>query len=82
MIIFLYQVKEVIKLLWENEAPLCSFINDIQQRSPGTKAGHLMFFLDKILVPPIKFRPPSKGGDSVSSFMDKLSYYICGNYNQ
>lgn len=25
-----------------------------------------MFFLDSILVPPIRFRPPAKGGDSVS----------------
>ncbi|XP_031391419.1 DNA-directed RNA polymerase I subunit 1 [Punica granatum] len=58
-------VKELVKLLWENEARLCSFISDIQQQSTGTEAGHSMFFLETILVPPIKFRPPSKGGDSV-----------------
>lgn len=62
----IHQVKEIVKLLWENEVRLCSFISDIQQQSTGMEAGHSMFFLDAILVPPIKFRPPSKGGDSVS----------------
>lgn len=62
----IHQVKGIVKLLWENEARLCSFISDIQQQSTGTEPGHSMFFLDTILVPPIKFRPPSKGGDSVS----------------
>ncbi|XLR18943.1 hypothetical protein HN51_065620 [Arachis hypogaea] len=32
----------------------------------GKKAGHSMFFLENIFVPPIKFRPPTKGGDMVS----------------
>lgn len=29
-------------------------------------AGYFMFFLDAVLVPPIKFRPPARGADSVS----------------
>lgn len=32
----------------------------------GYMEGFLMFFLETILVPPIKFRPSAKGGDSVS----------------
>lgn len=58
----------MIKVLWDNEARLCSFISDIQQRNSGSGTGYSMFFLDTILVPPIKFRPPTKGGDSVSKF--------------
>lgn len=62
------QVKDILKLLWENEAGLCSFINNIQQHGSGEKKlGPAMFFLETILVPPIKFRPPTKGGDSVST---------------
>lgn len=56
--------------LWENEAELCSFISDIQQQhlaASGNRAGYSMFFLETVLVPPIKFRPPSKGQMSVSS---------------
>ncbi|XP_056171492.1 DNA-directed RNA polymerase I subunit 1 isoform X2 [Syzygium oleosum] len=59
------EVIEIMKLLWENEARLCSFISDIQQQGSGNRATHSMFFLGTVLVPPIKFRPPSKGGDSV-----------------
>ncbi|XP_024027231.1 DNA-directed RNA polymerase I subunit 1 [Morus notabilis] len=58
-------VKEMIRLLWENEIELCTYITDIQHQGIGNKADHSMFFLETILVPPIKFRPPSKGGDSV-----------------
>ncbi|XP_057982426.1 DNA-directed RNA polymerase I subunit 1 isoform X2 [Malania oleifera] len=61
-------VRVLMKKLWENEAMLCSFISDLQQARYGTyarKEGYSMFFLDTLLVPPIKFRPPSKGGDSV-----------------
>ncbi|XP_048138660.1 DNA-directed RNA polymerase I subunit 1 isoform X2 [Rhodamnia argentea] len=59
------EVNEIMRLLWDNEARLCSFISDIQQQGSGNKATHSMFFLGTVLVPPIKFRPPSKGGDSV-----------------
>ncbi len=62
------QVKDVLELLWENEARLCSFITDLQQQGcEKKKAGPSIFFLETILVPPIKFRPPTKGGDSVSN---------------
>lgn len=59
------EVKEIIRALWENEASLCSFICDIQQQSvniSGNNAGYSMFFLEAILVPPIKFRPATRGG--------------------
>ncbi|XP_061372755.1 DNA-directed RNA polymerase I subunit 1 [Gastrolobium bilobum] len=59
------QVKGILELLWENEARLCSYISDIQDKGFGKKAGHSMFFLENIFVPPIKFRPPTKGGDNV-----------------
>lgn len=59
------QVKDIVKLLWENESQLCSFISDIQQQGLQMKDAYSIFFLETILVPPIKFRPPSKGGDSV-----------------
>ncbi|XP_041024311.1 DNA-directed RNA polymerase I subunit 1 [Juglans microcarpa x Juglans regia] len=64
------EVKEIVKLLWENESQLCSFISDIQHqgfkvKDSEPKTDYSMFFLETILVPPIKFRPPSKGGDSV-----------------
>lgn len=39
----------------------------MQQQGFGKKAGHSIFFLGVVLVPPIKFRLPSKGGDSVST---------------
>ncbi|CAK9322867.1 unnamed protein product [Citrullus colocynthis] len=59
------EVKDILKRLWKNEATLCSFISDIRQQGHGNKAGHSIFFLESVLVPPIKFRPPAKGGDSV-----------------
>ncbi|MCD9640206.1 hypothetical protein HAX54_025388 [Datura stramonium] len=62
------QVRNIIEHLWENEAPLCTFFCDIQSQhrnTPDKVAGPSMFFLESILVPPIKFRPPAKGGDSV-----------------
>lgn len=57
----------MIKLLWKNESRLCSHISDIQDQGFGKKAGHSMFFLENIFVPPIKFRPPLKAGDNVST---------------
>ncbi|KAJ6912770.1 DNA-directed RNA polymerase I subunit 1 isoform X2 [Populus alba x Populus x berolinensis] len=60
------EAMDILKLLWKNEARLCSLMSDIQQQGVGKKkAGHSMFFLNTVLVPPIKFRPPTKGGDSV-----------------
>lgn len=71
-ILFLLQVKDILKDLWENEVELCSFISHIQHQGLEMKVGEMkedysMFFLETILVPPIKFRPPAKGGDSVST---------------
>ncbi|KAL6987100.1 DNA-directed RNA polymerase [Sarracenia purpurea var. burkii] len=62
------EVRDFIKQLWENEAHLCSFICDIQHEqfnTSGSRPGYFMFFMEAILVPPIKFRPAAKGGDSV-----------------
>ncbi|QCE05239.1 DNA-directed RNA polymerase I subunit RPA1 [Vigna unguiculata] len=59
------QVKGILELLWENETKLCSYITDIQDQGFGKKAGHSMFFLENIFVPPIKFRPPARAGDDV-----------------
>ncbi|PIN16683.1 DNA-directed RNA polymerase [Handroanthus impetiginosus] len=62
------EVRDILTRLWENETTLCSYICDIQQQQcnfSGKIAGYFMFFLETILVPPIKFRPPAKGGDSV-----------------
>ncbi|KAJ7976817.1 DNA-directed RNA polymerase subunit [Quillaja saponaria] len=67
------EVKDIIKLLWENEVRLCSLISDIQGQGLGDRAGHTMFFLETILVPPIKFRPPTKGGDSVMEHPQTVS---------
>ncbi|KAK1576819.1 hypothetical protein Q3G72_016726 [Acer saccharum] len=59
------EAKNIVKDLWKNEAELCSFISDMQQLGFGKTAGQCMFFLETVLVPPTKFRLPSKGGDSV-----------------
>ncbi|CAJ2654112.1 unnamed protein product [Trifolium pratense] len=60
------QVKQILEFLWENEARLCSHISDIQDQGFGKKAGHSMFFLENIFVPPIRFRPPLRAGDKVA----------------
>ncbi|GAB2269507.1 hypothetical protein Dimus_004424 [Dionaea muscipula] len=60
--LFPSQVMQILERLWENEARLCSFICDIQQQQPymhWKNAGYCMFFLKSILVPPLKYRPPS-----------------------
>ncbi|XP_073157128.1 DNA-directed RNA polymerase I subunit 1 [Henckelia pumila] len=61
------EVRDIVRRLWDNEAPLCSLICNIQQQCEQSEKiqGHYMFFLETILVPPIKFRPPAKGGDSI-----------------
>ncbi|KAJ6380976.1 hypothetical protein OIU77_029804 [Salix suchowensis] len=48
------EAMDILKLLWKDEARLCSLICDIQQQGVGKKkAGHSMFFLNTVLVPPI-----------------------------
>ncbi|KAI4300753.1 hypothetical protein L6164_034091 [Bauhinia variegata] len=54
------EVNDIVKSLWSNESRLCSCISDIQNKGFGKNAGHSMFFLETILVPPIKFRPRPK----------------------
>ncbi|XP_047337717.1 DNA-directed RNA polymerase I subunit 1-like isoform X2 [Impatiens glandulifera] len=64
-----YKAREILKRLWENEAPFCSFICNIQHNKHHNDSANVsnysMFFLESVLVPPTKFRPPAKGGDSV-----------------
>ncbi|CAA0812729.1 nuclear RNA polymerase A1 [Striga hermonthica] len=63
------EVRDIMLRLWENEPSLCAYINDIQQHEcelNGNRKGYSMFFLDTVLVPPIKFRPPAFGGESDS----------------
>nr|XP_043635531.1 DNA-directed RNA polymerase I subunit 1 [Erigeron canadensis] len=62
------RVISIIKDLWENEAGLCSYICDMQQEQfPGSfkSTSYSMFFIEALLVPPTKFRPAAKAGDSV-----------------
>ncbi|GER49429.1 DNA-directed RNA polymerase [Striga asiatica] len=62
------EVRDILRRLWENEAPLCSYLYDIQHREDkisGNATGYSMFFLENVLVPPIKFRPPAIAGHSV-----------------
>jgi len=57
------EIKEHLRLLWENESHICSLIWDIQQektKSWNQSQSHLMFFIEALLVPPSKFRPPNK----------------------
>ncbi|KAK1267042.1 DNA-directed RNA polymerase II subunit RPB1 [Acorus gramineus] len=60
------KVEEILRKLWENEAHFCSLICDIQQensRLSMKSSSYDMFFLNALLVPPNKFRPPAKGGE-------------------
>ncbi|CAH8362128.1 unnamed protein product [Eruca vesicaria subsp. sativa] len=58
------EVKEILEGLWDNEYEFCSFIGDLWQIG-SEKKNYSMFFLDSVLVPPTKFRAPTKGGDLV-----------------
>lgn len=65
------QVRDILKQLWENEADILSYICGIQNEGLNTFgqiASHSMFFIEALLVSPIKFRPPTMGTDSVSIF--------------
>ncbi|KAL5707886.1 DNA-directed RNA polymerase [Ranunculus cassubicifolius] len=63
------EVKEHMKLLWENEVQLCSLICDIHREMSyhSAKKSYTMFFIEALLVPPIKFRPITMGGDSLTN---------------
>ncbi|KAF6165538.1 hypothetical protein GIB67_015861 [Kingdonia uniflora] len=72
-------VHDRIQLLWEFETPLCSFICDIQQESfhiSKKKGNYSMFFIESLLLSPIKFRPPSKGGDTLHANHQKESWNV------
>ncbi|KFK35011.1 hypothetical protein AALP_AA5G222600 [Arabis alpina] len=58
------EVKEILQGLWQNEYEFCSFIGDLW-KSESEKMDSSMFFMESVLVPPTKFRAPTKGGDSV-----------------
>ncbi|XP_026412301.1 DNA-directed RNA polymerase I subunit 1-like [Papaver somniferum] len=56
------EAKDHMKLVWENENQICSLICDIQQQGMTQKrSSYSMFFIEALLVAPVKFRPPSKG---------------------
>lgn len=64
------EVKLLLKRLWENEAHLCNRIFDIQRKNlsiSGENKSYSMFFIEALLVPPCRFRPPCKNGDMVMS---------------
>ncbi|KAL6145258.1 hypothetical protein ACLB2K_055946 [Fragaria x ananassa] len=67
------EVKGIMRLLWTNEVPLCSFLSDIQCQGVERKEGYSMFFLETVLVPPIKFRPAAHSGDSVMEHPQTVS---------
>lgn len=67
VLLHLFQAKEILEGLWDNEYEFCSFIGDLWQ-SGSEKTDCSMFFMESVLVPPTKFRAPTKGGDSVSNF--------------
>ncbi|KAI4319607.1 hypothetical protein MLD38_033187 [Melastoma candidum] len=66
------EVKVIMERLWENESKLCSFINDIQHQGFGKNVGASMFFLETILVPPIKFRPLAKRDETLTDHQQTL----------
>jgi DNA-directed RNA polymerase I subunit RPA1 len=67
------EVRNILKHLWQNEHEFCSFIGDLWQ-SGSEKIDYSMFFLESVLVPPTKFRPPTTGGDSVSNSLQIIMF--------
>lgn len=65
-----FQVHATLEQLWANESAILSYICGVQHESPkltnGQAPSHSMFFIDALLVPPTKFRPPAVTADSVS----------------
>ncbi|CAA6667519.1 unnamed protein product [Spirodela intermedia] len=58
------KVRDMLQRLWENESHICSLIFNIRLEggsSNSTESGYSMFLMEALLVPPSKFRPPSKG---------------------
>lgn len=70
------EVKACLTLLFEKEQDILSLIYN--SRAPSKKATKVtpdMFFLQTILVPPNKYRPESKTGDSEINECDQNSLY-------
>ncbi|KAF5178237.1 Dna-directed rna polymerase i subunit [Thalictrum thalictroides] len=64
------EVKDHIELLWKNETQLCSLICDLHQERLSIsekESSYSMFFIEALLVPPTKFRPSTRVGDSVTN---------------
>uniref|UniRef100_A0A1D1Z0S6 DNA-directed RNA polymerase subunit n=1 Tax=Anthurium amnicola TaxID=1678845 RepID=A0A1D1Z0S6_9ARAE len=58
------EVRDILQHLWENELRICSLIFNFQREclsSSTVERGYNMFIMEALLVPPSKFRPPSKG---------------------
>ncbi|KAK1366221.1 DNA-directed RNA polymerase subunit [Heracleum sosnowskyi] len=64
------EVQGILKTLWANECGILSYICGAQHESlkitNGQTLSHSMFFIEALLVPPTKFRPPSVTADTVS----------------
>lgn len=64
------QVHDIMEVLWTNETDILSYICGVQHGSlkitNGLTPSHSMFFIQALLVPPTKFRPPGVTADSVS----------------
>lgn len=62
------KVKDLLRGLWENESQLCNLIFDIQRKNlsmSGKNRSYSMFFMEALLVPPSKFRPPCRTGGMI-----------------
>jgi len=64
------EVKQRLKLLWDNEPQIVSYIwSSLIKGQDGRKqrlSSHEMFFVDVILVTPTRFRPPSEHDGQLS----------------
>ncbi|KAL3691839.1 hypothetical protein R1sor_005490 [Riccia sorocarpa] len=74
------EVKEHLRLVWENEMRICSLIWGAQeafglyQRSKKDVTGSDMFFLRTLLVTPNRFRPPNRMNDQVLEHPQNVMY--------
>ncbi|KAL2622234.1 hypothetical protein R1flu_002439 [Riccia fluitans] len=74
------EVKEHLRLVWENEQRICSLIWGAQeafgllQRSKKDVSGSDMFFLRTLLVTPNRFRPPNRMDDQVLEHPQNVMY--------
>ncbi|BBN13954.1 DNA-directed RNA polymerase I subunit RPA1 [Marchantia polymorpha subsp. ruderalis] len=74
------EVKEHLRLTWENEERICSLIWGAQEayglltKSKKDVCGSDMFFLQTILVTPNRFRPPNRMDDQILEHPQNIFY--------